>query len=374
MNIKISPKAKRDISRILPFGVIWFLLGNIFLFIEAAAVDDVNVQSATAIQLNWKIYIFATLAVFGVGLLVGTIEVFYLSRKFANKSFLQKIGYKTLVYILLLFVIIQITFPIAASMELNTTLTDPRVWDKFAAYLTSKTYLSTNFQLAVELVASLFYFEISENIGQGIMTNFFTGRYHHPRQERRIFMFLDMKSSTAIAEKLGHIRYFELLNTYYKNLSDAIVHYEGEIYQYVGDEVIVSWELDKGIRNANCLRCFYAMKADLESQSETYIKSFEVQPSFKAGLHCGEVTTGEIGALKKEIIFTGDTLNATSRIQSLCNEYGVDILLSEDLVNTLDTSAYRFRSLGKNELRGKQRIVEIFTIEDEATAPNTSFA
>jgi adenylate cyclase len=98
------------------------------------------------------------------------------------------------------------------------------------------------------------------------------------------------------------------------------------------------------------------------AQSETYIRDYESQPTFKAGLHCGEVTTGEIGALKKEIIFTGDTLNSTSRIQSLCNDYDVDILLSEDLLRVLHTPLYQFHSLGKNELRGKLKNVELFTV------------
>ncbi len=324
------------------------------------SADDVP---ASAIQLDLKIYIFATLAVVVVGLLVGTIEVLYLSNRFANKSLAYKVVIKTIIYASFLFIIIQLTFPIAASLELNTGLLDSRVWDKYLLFIKSKTYLSTNVQLAIELIVSLFYFEISENIGHGVMINFLTGRYHRPKEEKRIFMFLDMKSSTAIAEHLGHIQYFELLKTYYKDLSDAIVLTKGEIYQYVGDEVIVSWTIGNGVENHNCIRCFAGIKHDLKSRSTYYQHHFGLQPEFKAGLHCGEVTTGEIGALKKEIIFTGDTLNATSRIQSLCNQYGVDILISEDLVRELPTSSqFHFKSLGKSELRGKKENIELFTI------------
>jgi adenylate cyclase len=296
-----------------------------------------------------------------VGLLVGAVEVFYLSKKFKAHSFTKKILYKTFIYILFLFGIILVTFPIAASLELNTSILDGRVWGKLRVFLGSQAHLSTDLQLAVSLVASLFYFEISEHIGHGIMINLFSGKYHQPRQENRIFMFLDMKSSTTIAEKLGHTRYFELLKSYYNDLSDAIIQYEGEIYQYVGDEIIISWTMEKGIANTNCLRCFCAMKKDLEKRSSFYLKHFGVQPFFKAGLHCGEVTAGEIGALKKEIIFTGDTLNASARIQSLCNRYEVDILLSEDLVHALPTQ-FELKSLGKNELRGKEKSIELFTV------------
>lgn len=225
------------------------------------------------------------------------------------------------------------------------------------------TVSSTDLQLAVALGASLFYAEISENIGQGILINFFTGKYHSPTEENRIFLFSDMKSSTTIAEKLGHIKYFELLRKYYFDLSEAIVKYSGEIYQYVGDEIVVSWKYKDGIENNNCIKCFFAMKEDLRKRAEWYNKNFGLLPAFKAGFHSGKVTTGEIGALKKEIIFTGDVLNSTARIQGLCNKYEVDLLISDDLMKSLDLdSEFQIKSLGKNELRGKMENIELYTI------------
>ena len=175
-------------------------------------------------------------------------------------------------------------------------------------------------------------------------------------------MFLDMKSSTTIAEALGHVRYFQLLKEYYYDLSDPIVKHSGEIYQYVGDEVIVSWKLKEGIKNNNCIRCFFAMKRAIKRRTKKYNERFGVTPQFKAGFHVGTVTTGEIGVIKKDIIFTGDVLNATSRIQGLCNTYEVDILISDDLRKMLELDAsYQTRSLGKNELKGKDEKIELFT-------------
>ena len=172
-----------------------------------------------------------------------------------------------------------------------------------------------------------------------------------------------MKSSTTIAEQLGHIKYFEMLKEYYSDLSEAIIQYSGEVYQYVGDEIIVSWKYETGIADNNCIKCFFAMKKDLAKRADWYYKKFGVRPTFKAGFHFGEVTTGEIGVLKKEIIFTGDVLNATARIQALCNNYEVDLLLSEDLVKSLDLgSEFQVRSLGENELRGKKETIELYTI------------
>ena len=176
-------------------------------------------------------------------------------------------------------------------------------------------------------------------------------------------MLLDMKSSTSKAEKLGHIQYFKLLKEYYSDLSDPIVNYGGEIYQYVGDEVVVSWKYNDGGSNNNSLNCFFEMKALLQNQSKKYESVFGVIPSFKAGIHLGKVTTGEIGAIKKDIIFSGDVLNTTARIQGLCNKYKVDLLTSEKLIMALDISKeFELKELEKVELRGRNEKIKLFAI------------
>ncbi|CAG5067397.1 Adenylate cyclase 1 [Dyadobacter sp. CECT 9623] len=176
-------------------------------------------------------------------------------------------------------------------------------------------------------------------------------------------MFLDMKSSTTIAENLGHVRYFEMLKEYFFDLSVAVIDYAGTIYQYAGDEMIVSWKRKDGLKNNNCIECFFAMKSALEQQAEKYNRKFGILPAFKAGLHFGMVTAGEIGSLKKEIIFTGDVLNTSARIQGLCNHFDADLLVSEDLAKILHLPAiYEMRSVGENLLKGRSKPMEIFSI------------
>lgn len=367
---RLSPRARRNVTRILPFGIIWFFFSVIFLISDWAAVGDQGNIPDAAIRLDAGIFFFASLAVAVVGMLVGTIELLYMHNRFVDRSLTRKIVYKVFFYSLLLFMVTVVTFPIAASMELDTSLWDLRVWDKLATFLVSKTHANTAIQLFTMLGVSLFYAEISEHMGHGVLVNFFTGRYHTPKQESRIFMFSDMKSSTAIAERLGHVRYFELLQAYYIDLSDAIVDHAGEIYQYVGDEVVVSWPLEDGLHEDNCIACFHAMKRDLARRTDWYEREFGTRPDFKAGYHVGPVTTGEIGALKKEIIFTGDVLNATARIQSLCNACGVDVLISGELASRLQPeTAARLTSLGRQTLRGRERNIELFTISEETPRP-----
>jgi adenylate cyclase len=359
----LSPKTKRNISRILPFGVIWLVLGWINLFSQEAAKQNQNVNPSGAIEVTPEVFVFASIAVTTVGLLVGAIEVVWLDNLFSKKSFSRKISYKVIFYTIFLLAVILITFPLAAGVELHVSPLDPIVWERFSTFLVSIEFASTMVSISFSLFVSLFYSEISENIGHGVLMNFFTGKYHKPIEEKRIFLFSDMKSSTTIAEQLGHIKYFELLREYYSDFSDAIVRHSGEVYQYIGDEIVISWKHEDGIKNNNCINCFFAMKEVLKKRTDWYNKTFGVAPTFKAGLHLGTVTTGEIGALKKEIIFTGDVLNTTARVQGLCNQYEVDILVSEDLINELQLGKeFQITSLGKNELKGKEENLELFTV------------
>jgi adenylate cyclase len=249
------------------------------------------------------------------------------------------------------------------AIKLQTNLFDKSLWFSVWAFLSNFAFWSIVLGIAATIVVSLFYAEVSDNLGQGVLINFFTGKYHTPTEEERIFMFLDMKSSTTIAEKLGHVMYFELLREYYSDLSDSIIEDAGEIYQYIGDEIVVSWKLKAGLHNNNCIQCFYTMRKALKKKQEKYNVKFGLMPAFKAGFHFGKVTTGEIGVIKKEIIFTGDVLNTTARIQELCNNYNADILISNDLINKMNlNSTFQIKSLGKTNIRGRDKKVELFTI------------
>lgn len=361
--MKLSAITKRNIFRIIPFGIIWLVCGAVFLWVEHAAMGDQANAAETAIQIDADVLVFALTGITFIGLLVGFIELVFLNRLFEKKSFTVKIASKFLIYAIFFLVVIFITFPIAASLELNTSLFDQRVWDKYKAFFFSITNLSAGIQLSFQLLISLLYTEISENLGQNVLLNFFTGKYHTPVAETRIFMFADMKSSTTIAEELGHIKYFEFLRSYYFDLSDAIIKNSGEVYQYIGDEIVISWKLKNGLENNHCLRCFFDMKSDLIKRKDAYLEKYGVFPDFKAALHFGEVTTGEIGALKKEIFFTGDVLNTTARIQGLCNEYGVNLLVSKNLTEQLDfRDKYSVQILGKPRLKGKIDALDLATV------------
>ena len=360
----LSPKTKRNISRIIPFGVLWLVFSIVYTLLERGILGHLQTYPSTGNPYNFNKVVFITpVAALVTGLFIGTIEIFYFNKLLMQISFGRKILYKSVIYLLLIVLFLVILTAIVNASELHTGIFHVQVWKNVMAFMSNYAFLSIVIYMATIIVISLFYTEVSENIGQEVLANFFTGKYHTATEEERIFMFLDMKSSTTIAEDFGHVKYFRMLKAYYTDLSAAVIMHSGEIYQYVGDEIVVSWKLKKGLKNSNCIKCFLGMKAIMKKQSHKYQRRFGLVPDFKAGFHVGKVTTGEIGAIKKEIVFTGDTLNTGARIQSLCNAYEVDILISADLITLLASPGpFQFKSLGENELRGRNEKIELFTI------------
>jgi class 3 adenylate cyclase len=189
---------------------------------------------------------------------------------------------------------------------------------------------------------------------------------HHQAfaEVERIFMFLDIRSSTSIAERLGHLRYFGLLNDFFRDIAGPIENSRGQIYQYVGDEVVVNWTPENGLNNANCIACFFGIEEVMERLAGQYEQKYGLVPTFKAGMHMGKVSTGTVGTLKKEVIYTGDVLNTTSRIEGLCNKYNVRLLLSQNLADRLPADRrYATKSIGAIGLRGKSSEMHLMTVE-----------
>ena len=177
-------------------------------------------------------------------------------------------------------------------------------------------------------------------------------------------MFIDLRSSTTIAEKMNSKKFFGLLKEIYADITEPILTSQGEIYQYVGDEVVVTWPVEKGLAENNCFHCFLRIQQALEQRKEFYNGKYDLFPSFKAGLHIGEATVGEIGVIKKDIVYSGDVLNTTARIQAECNNNNVNLLLSSDLVERIQLNdEYQRMTLGEIPLKGKKDKVLLYAIK-----------
>lgn len=215
--------------------------------------------------------------------------------------------------------------------------------------------------LAIFVLTQLFI-EINEKYAPGVFSSILLGRYIHPRAEERIVLFLDLKDSTPIAEQLGHFNYFLFIREFIYLVSLTLLDYDGRIYQYVGDEIVCSWK--KTPRNAvKVVSALMVARRKLQRNSRHFKHQFGVEPEFRAGIHVGQVTIGEIGVVKKDLAMSGDTMNTTARIRTLCSELDQRFVISRDFADLLPVNRFPLESLGDVELKGKADGLELLTLK-----------
>ncbi|MFE1599288.1 adenylate/guanylate cyclase domain-containing protein [Methylobacterium sp. ID0610] len=223
----------------------------------------------------------------------------------------------------------------------------------------------SGFLYALGISAAIaFVFRVRDLIGPRVFTNLLLGRYHRPISEERIFLFLDVAGSTRFAEQHGDLAAQQYLGEVFSALALPVHRSGGSIDDYVGDMALVSWTIARGTRNAACLRCVFDFAATLQAEAATWEARFGQVPGFRAALHCGSVVTAEIGLERHKIAYFGDTVNTTSRLESLAKDLGASVLVSADLLGRLgdlppDLAA---EDLGSHAIRGRNEPLRIAAI------------
>ncbi|PWV51924.1 adenylate/guanylate cyclase domain-containing protein [Chitinophaga sp. S165] len=317
--------------------VIWLIIGFFIPLYDRLALFTTNAVTplpkytiAEAVAINMG-------AAFIGALLGGSLLVFYVNVKFRDRSY----GY-TIVTVILSFLVVVTIVNIV--LRLFAVPSDPlRILKNCMIW-------------GVVVGITQLFLQINNKFGQGVFWNILRGKYNTPKEESRIFMFLDLNSSTTIAEKLGAKKYHAFLKDIFTDITNPILDNKGEIYQYVGDEVIVAWKYNDGIQNSKCVQCFFDIKYHLQQLNNKYIRQYGLAPSFKAGIHCGKVVAGEVGIIKRDITYSGDVLNTTSRIQDMCKEFNEEVIVSGDLAACLRLADnFAAQTLGSIKLKGKQQ-------------------
>lgn len=268
-------------------------------------------------------------------LLGGSLLVFYVNVKYQDKSYAYTV-LAVIVSFVFIILFINVLFRIFSVQDTHRLFKNSLSW------------------IVVVSVTQLLL-QINSKFGHGTFWNIVRGKYNTPKEERRIFMFLDINSSTTIAEQLGDKRYHEFLKDFFIDITNPILDNKGEIYQYAGDEVIVAWKYEDGIENSMCVQCFFDIKTYINDRKDKYLQRYSVIPTFKAGIHCGKVVAGEVGIIKRDITYSGDVLNTTSRIQGMCKQYDAEVIVSAELINELKlTKGYVVKALGAIKLKGKE--------------------
>lgn len=225
-----------------------------------------------------------------------------------------------------------------------------------------KWLLQKTFYWILLFLVTQLYIEVNEKYSPGVFLDILIGKYFHPKVEHRIIMFIDLKDSTPTAERLGNVKYFFFIREFIYQLSMAIIENEGRIYQYVGDEIVVSWSASKkNVRN--CLSAVIMSRKNLQRKSEKFRRKYNVIPEFRVGIHIGDVTVGEIGVIKRDLAMSGDTMNTAARIRGACNELNQKFIASKDFIDFSDLKEFQRESLGMVDLKGKAEEIELFALK-----------
>jgi len=214
------------------------------------------------------------------------------------------------------------------------------------------------FAISMSTIANL-VFQIGLLLGFRTLSTLLTGRYVKPRAEQRVFLLIDMKNSTGLAERLGPIRFHELLNDFFRDIADAALQCGAEIHKYVGDEAILTWPQDRSLAG-DCLACPFVARQRIAANATQYRKRFGALPEFRAALHSGEIVAGEIGDVRREIAYVGDTLNVAARLLESSKALGRDVLVSADLLAKCGLPAgLQAEPLPTLSIRGRDAPLEI---------------
>jgi len=341
----------------------WNIISQNNIFIVYLSILLFAFYAFTRHGLNWIALSTSLIASIPVGFAIAFFETQAMEfrRKHRRTGFWYYLLYRTLRITFWFMVLFFIIMNIVLWLNINTyeTIFPHSLHDFFA---TRKLFEFLGLSLIISLVSN-FLDELHRKLGRDAIFNLVFGKYHQVKQEDRIFLFIDLNHSTDIAEEMGEMEYSHFLQDYYYDISEPIARYMGRVYQYVGDEVVVSWPVKKGLRFALCIRCFFAIEKQINRYREQYLERYGRVPEFKASLHGGYVVVSEVGKYKSEIAYHGDVLNTTARMLGKCHDLNATFIISDWIMKNVIAPKYlKMESLGLFQLKGKQQEVELFSV------------
>lgn len=274
-----------------------------------------------------------------LGLFSGVLEEFLFGRRFRSLAIpLQFLG-KAILVNLFIVGLIALAFAVDRRQFLpylghgNRAVVD--VLEQTAFY---------QFLLRVLLVTTItiLIVQLEETLGRRMFLGFLLGWYEKPKATERIILTIDLMGSTGLAERLGDLRYFRFLNRTHSLMSDAVLRNEAEIHKYVGDEVIFTWKMSRGLRHLNCLDLYFDIEAAIHAHANDFEREFGAVPVFRGAVHGGRVITARIGHIKRAFDFSGDVMNSVSRMLGLAKQLNAGLLASSELLSRMPGASERF--------------------------------
>jgi adenylate cyclase len=340
------------------FWIIAYLFYFIIIYFVTKAVTSLYPQKV-------EVYIGENIVVaIIVGIIFGSIlgiVDYFTDKKLHGRSLGVEIIIKGVLYLGAWYLVVFIGYAIGSHIQAQF------VDSSFVTYtevFTANVFYAASIYTAIMIIVISFIKQMNLKFGPGVLIPMLLGRFRNPRIEKRIFLFMDLKDSTTHAEKLGNLKFSELIQDCFSDVNKVIPPFNAEIYQYVGDEVVLTWRSEEGLRSDNCIRFFFAFQKQLQERKEYYLNKYSFLPEFKAGANIGTITVAEVGDFKREIAYHGDTINTASRIQGVCNNYRKSFLISQDLKNEIGKK-FIGELISTIKLRGKEKETNLYNVVED---------
>ncbi|MEM0996115.1 MAG: adenylate/guanylate cyclase domain-containing protein [Bacteroidota bacterium] len=358
----MDARRRRRKNIIRDFSIGWTIGVTVFFLISTVP----NREFEEAGVPVWGAWVGLLVMALLVGTISGYVQYMWEERYYRRMPLAKLVGIK--IGFTLFFVLVLVTVRYFVALYIF------RMPVEFGEFILREESISFYiFFFFMDVILSLLR-QVNILLGPGNLRRLVRGEFYTPKEGTRIFMFIDLKSSTEAAEKLGHIRYSRMLQECFDDLA-VVGDYDAEIYQYVGDEVVLTWPMQSGFKDGNCVKAFYAFAEQLRLREGYYKAVYGWVPFFKAGMNAGEVVVAEVGRYRREIAYHGDTINTAARIQGQCNGFNRALLVSEKMVRRLSPlPGYEFEGLGEISLKGKQEQVAIYAVHPAGDSARSNFS
>jgi adenylate cyclase len=287
------------------------------------------------------------------GVMIGVIYRVMDTPRVRDRPFAQVVLMRTVLTALCVVVAIVLVWWL-----FRTFLMPPEELAAVADAITTRTWVSVSLWVAVTVGIINLMLELGHLVGPGNLWKLAVGRYRRPRSEDRVFLFMDLKGSTTAAEQLGHDRYSAMIQECYRAITEVVLRHGASIYQYVGDEVVLTWNRTPETERRS-VYAYFAFTTMLEARAPEFEARFGWAPEFRGGIDSGTVTVLEVGDIKREIVYHGDPLNTASRLMEMCKTRGDALIVSAPArLATEEDPELEATWTESVLLRGKRRSVE----------------
>jgi adenylate cyclase len=351
LGLTVSQKIKLKVTR--QFILAGVSLGIIYIFIEWGFSDIYHYFNGIAVGVL-------------LGLLLSLLELYFFARGAKRMRFIWLLALRTMLYFIFIIAIIFNVVVVSRMFRENTGYLAVIGSESFQTYLLGGRFLVAVTSTLIFAFSVNFVRMISRKMGQGMLVSYISGTYYTPVHQARIIMFVNVIDSRKIVRELGSLKYHSFLNELFYDITSPVISNGGIIYEYVEDLMVISWAMDKGIHRASCIRTYFEIKEAINQHKEKYLEKYGFIPDVQAALHTGSVVRAEIGEVKTQIVFHGDTMNTTARILKKGGELQIGLLTSDQLTRMIGLPPiYARKVVGKFTLIGKQEPLELIEIFDQ---------